>query len=173
AAPVSVPQAVTMSVSIDKPMPHVINRFVMTFLLAASPCASFREEIRKETLDGVSKPDGAGGRVAQRGLRRRLRSLTRLRQLFAAVLRAFGNGLADAFGRLFHAFADAVGDLRRAAFDLIRLVLYLRVVGRDDEAGCKQRKRVYEHDHEPESFHRDSSFCQSRIPRFTRRLAAQ
>src|SRR3989442_4601815 len=154
AAPVSVPQAVTVSVSIDRPTTEVISRFVMTFLPVASTCASLREEIRKETRDGVSEPDGAVARVAPRGLRRRLRGLPRLFQLFAAVLRAFGHGLADALGRLCDAFPDlAVRNLLRAAFDLIGRVLYFRVVGSDGESGCEQRKREYEHDDQPESSH--------------------
>src|SRR5207245_1972650 len=150
-------------------MTDVISCFLMTLLLIASTCSSPGEEIRKETRDGMSEPDGAVARVAPRGLRRRLRGLTRLLQLFAAVLRAFGNGLADAFSRLFDAFPDlAVRDLLRAAFDLIRRVLYLRVVGSDGESGCEQqRKREYKQDDQPESFHRGSSFCQGWIRPFT------
>src|SRR4029450_1768129 len=97
-----------------------------TLLPIASTCSSLSEEIRKETRDGMSEPDGAVARVAPRGLRRRLRGLTRLLHLFAAVLRAFGNGLADAFSRLVDAFPDlAVGALLPAAFDLRSCVLLL------------------------------------------------
>src|SRR4029450_576174 len=131
-----------------------------TLLPIASTCSLLGEEIPKETCDGMSEPDGAVARVAPRGLCRRLRGLTRLLQLFAAVLRAFGNGLADAFSRLVAAFPDlAVGDLLRPALDLIRRVLDLRVVGSDRESGCEQqRKREYKQDDQPKSFHRGSSW---------------
>ena len=79
--------------------------------------------------------DGAIARVSPGGLRGRLGGLPRLLQLLAAILRAFGDRVADAFGRFGDAFPDlAVGDLLRAALDLLGGGLHLRVVGGEGES---------------------------------------
>src|SRR5678815_4980211 len=58
----------------NEPLPHDTP-------LIASTCPSLREEIRKETRDGMPDPDGAVTRVGPSGLRRRFRGLTRLLSL--------------------------------------------------------------------------------------------
>src|SRR5581483_4723655 len=151
-APVNVPQAAR--VSMDNPRTDVTSRFVMTSLLIASTGTLLGEQIRKETLDGVSDPDGAVASVAPRRLRRRRRRLTRLLHLFSAVLRAIRSRLADASGRL----PDAFRDLAIAALDLSRRGLHLRAVGREGKSGCQHRKPEREHESQPQSFHRGSSF---------------
>jgi len=107
---------------------------------------SLGEEAREEALDAVPDADGAIARIAPGTLRGRLGGLPRVLQLFAAVLRAFGDRVADTFGGLGNAFPDlAVGDLFRAALDLFRGRLHLRIVGGDGESGCEQREREDEH----------------------------
>src|SRR5512132_2251157 len=119
---------------------------------------SCSKEIRKKALDARSDPDGAIPRVARRALRRRLSRLTRLLHFLPTVFRALGHRVPHAFGRLFDALPYlALGDLLRAALDMTRCLLHLRIIGGAGESGGKQKKREHEHRGQHESFHRGSS----------------
>src|SRR6185436_2253772 len=118
---------------------------------------SLREEVREEPLDAVAEADRAVAGVAPGGPRGRLGGLPRFLQLLAAVLRAFGDRVADALGRLADAFADlAVGDLLGAALDLFGGGLHLRIVGREGESRCEEREREREYHDQSELFHGSS-----------------
>src|SRR6185437_5321187 len=126
---------------------------------APGPGASSREEAREEPLDAVAEADRAVAGVGPGGPRGRLGRLPRLLQLLPAVLRAFGDRVADALGGLPDAFPDlAVGDLLRPALDLLGGRLHLRVVGGEGESGCEQHEREREHQDQTGWFHRGAPF---------------